>query len=128
MPMTLNGSCQCGAVEFTVESHTPVPYQICACSICRKVGGYNGSCNLGAVADSLKITKGINQIKYVNILLSAAWILDQPTRGSHADLNCVQKVHSNQGPWQTHGGKMHISAFLLRRLLYHALAVGLSLA
>lgn len=61
--MTLNGSCQCGAVEFTVESHTPVPYQICACSICRKVGGYNGSCNLGAVADSLKITKGINQIK-----------------------------------------------------------------
>lgn len=64
MPVTLEGSCQCGAVEFSVESHTPVPYQLCACSICRKCGGYGGSVNLGAIADTLNIKKGTGQIKY----------------------------------------------------------------
>ncbi|KJF61282.1 uncharacterized protein CIMG_12539 [Coccidioides immitis RS] len=59
----LDGSCQCGAVEFTLQSHTPVPYQLCACSICRKVAGYSGSVNLGGIADSLKILKGRDSIK-----------------------------------------------------------------
>jgi hypothetical protein len=55
MPMTLEGSCQCGAVRFTVQSHTPVPYQRCYCSICRKnsSGGY--AVNLGALADTLSV-------------------------------------------------------------------------
>ncbi|KAG9241461.1 hypothetical protein BJ878DRAFT_428070, partial [Calycina marina] len=44
-------------------SHTPVPYQLCACSICRKVDGYGGSVNFGNVADSLEITKGNDRIK-----------------------------------------------------------------
>jgi hypothetical protein len=60
---TLEGSCHCGLVEFTLESHTPVPYQLCACTICRKVGGYSGSVNLGGIADTLKITKGKDVIK-----------------------------------------------------------------
>ena len=34
--MKLNGSCHCGAVKFSVESHTPYPYMRCYCSICRK--------------------------------------------------------------------------------------------
>lgn len=59
----LEGSCQCGSVEFTLESSTPVPYQLCACSICRKVGGYSGSVNLGGIADSLEIKKGKDLIK-----------------------------------------------------------------
>ncbi|PGH18532.1 hypothetical protein AJ79_00311 [Helicocarpus griseus UAMH5409] len=63
MPMNLSGSCQCGGVQFTLDSHTPVPYQLCACSICRKVGGYSGSVNLGGVAESLKIPKGKELIK-----------------------------------------------------------------
>jgi len=63
----LEGSCQCGGVQFSLESHTPVPYQLCACSICRKVGGYNGCVNLGGIADTLKITKGRDLIKYVNL-------------------------------------------------------------
>ncbi|KAL4888078.1 Mss4-like protein [Aspergillus ambiguus] len=63
MPMKLEGSCQCGGVEFTLDSQTPVPYQLCACSICRKVGGYSGSVNLGGIADSLKIKKGKDLIK-----------------------------------------------------------------
>lgn len=60
---TLEASCQCGAVEYSVESHTPVPYQLCACSICRKVGGYGGSVNLGAIFETLKIKKGTEVIK-----------------------------------------------------------------
>ncbi|KAI9829143.1 MAG: hypothetical protein M1832_000166 [Thelocarpon impressellum] len=63
MPMTLNGSCQCGAVAFTLQSHTPVPYQLCACSICRKVGGYGGSVNLGGIASSLRILSGADRVK-----------------------------------------------------------------
>ncbi|KAI9801008.1 MAG: hypothetical protein M1825_003542 [Sarcosagium campestre] len=63
MPMELKGSCQCGLVQFTVSSHTPVPYQLCACSICRKVGGYGGSVNLGALANTLAVTQGEKQIK-----------------------------------------------------------------
>lgn len=42
MPLTLRGSCRCGAVRFSVESHTPVPYQLCYCSICRKTAGGGG--------------------------------------------------------------------------------------
>ena len=58
MPVELKGSCHCGAVAFTVQSSTPVPYQLCMCSICRKVGGTGGSVNLGAHAHTLQITKG----------------------------------------------------------------------
>ncbi|KAI9840051.1 MAG: hypothetical protein M1819_000244 [Sarea resinae] len=63
MPMQLHGSCQCGGVEYSVLSHTPVPYQLCACGICRKVGGYSGSVNLGGISASLKIKKGEELIK-----------------------------------------------------------------
>ncbi|PFH47915.1 hypothetical protein AMATHDRAFT_66545 [Amanita thiersii Skay4041] len=56
MPVELKGSCHCGAVRFSVESSTAVPYQICLCSICRKVGGVGGSINLGADSNTLKVT------------------------------------------------------------------------
>ena len=46
MPVTLQGSCRCGAVRFAVESHTPHPYQLCYCSICRKVGGSGYAINI----------------------------------------------------------------------------------
>ncbi|THD67124.1 GFA family protein [Phenylobacterium sp.] len=56
MPQTLEGSCRCGAVRFTVESHTPQPYQRCYCSICRKTAGGGGyAINLGADATTLAI-------------------------------------------------------------------------
>jgi len=63
MPVLLQGSCHCGAVRFTVQSHTPVPYQLCVCSICRKVGGTGGSINLGAIANTLAITQGKDHIR-----------------------------------------------------------------
>lgn len=42
MPLLLEGSCRCGAVAFSVESHAPCPYQLCYCSICRKTAGGGG--------------------------------------------------------------------------------------
>jgi hypothetical protein len=42
MAKYLEGSCRCGAVTFRVESHTPYPYQLCYCSICRKTDGGGG--------------------------------------------------------------------------------------
>ena len=42
MPLLLKGSCRCNAVRFEVESHTPVPFMLCYCSICRKQQGGGG--------------------------------------------------------------------------------------
>ncbi len=56
MPLKLEGSCRCGAIRFEVQSHTPVPYQLCYCSICRKQQGGSGyAINLGADARTLEI-------------------------------------------------------------------------
>ena len=57
MPMLLKGSCRCGKISFEVQSHTPVPYQLCYCSICRKQQGGGGyAINLGALNETMKIT------------------------------------------------------------------------
>jgi hypothetical protein len=57
MPLLLKGSCRCDAVHFEVESHTPVPFMLCYCSICRKQQGGGGfAINLGADYETLKIT------------------------------------------------------------------------
>ena len=56
MPLTLRGSCRCGAVSFTCESSAPAPYQRCCCSICRKADGGGGyAINLGADAGTLRV-------------------------------------------------------------------------
>lgn len=60
--MLLTGACRCGAVSFRVMSHTPVPYQLCYCSICRKQQGGGGyAINLGAEFATL-IVKGKRSI------------------------------------------------------------------
>lgn len=54
--MKLTGSCHCGAVGFTVSSHTPYPYMRCYCSICRKTAGGGGyAINIMGLAASLRI-------------------------------------------------------------------------
>jgi hypothetical protein len=56
MPVKLEGSCRCGAVKFTCDSHAPVPYQRCYCTICRKTAGGGGyAINLSAVAPTLNV-------------------------------------------------------------------------
>ncbi|KAL7418366.1 hypothetical protein Q5752_006824 [Cryptotrichosporon argae] len=63
MPVKLEGSCHCKAVKYTVDSNTPVPYQLCQCSICRKVGGYMGSINIMGNTSTLDIIRGKDKIK-----------------------------------------------------------------
>jgi hypothetical protein len=54
--MLLRGSCHCRAVRFTVQSHEPVPFMRCYCSICRKTAGSGGyAINLGADFRTLKV-------------------------------------------------------------------------
>ena len=55
--MLLKGSCHCRAVTFEVEAAHPYPFCRCYCAICRKTAGGGGfAINLGAEADTLKIT------------------------------------------------------------------------
>ncbi|WP_158045443.1 GFA family protein [Skermanella pratensis] len=57
--MKLDGSCRCGAVKFSLNSPTPVPFMYCYCSICRKSAGGGGcAVNLGGDADTLRILQG----------------------------------------------------------------------
>lgn len=54
--MEIKGSCYCGAVSFTVVSHTPYPYMRCYCSFCRKTGGSGGfGINIMAEASTLTV-------------------------------------------------------------------------
>ena len=56
MAMLLEGSCRCEAVRYTVRSHTPYPYQLCYCSICRKTAGGGGfAINLMGDVSTLKV-------------------------------------------------------------------------
>jgi hypothetical protein len=56
MPRKLEGSCRCGAVHFSVMSHTPYPYQLCYCSICRKTAGGGGfAINIMGDHETLKV-------------------------------------------------------------------------
>ena len=56
MPLTLDGSCRCGAIRFRCESHAPVPFQLCYCGICRKTAGGGGyAINLSAEAQTLTL-------------------------------------------------------------------------
>ena len=55
--MRLKGSCSCGAVKFSLDSHTPYPYMRCYCSICRKTQGGGGyAINIMGETASFKLT------------------------------------------------------------------------
>jgi hypothetical protein len=98
MPIRLTGSCRCGAVQFSVDSHTPYPYQLCYCSICRKTAGGGGyAINIMGVAPSLtvrgrksigvyraRIDDGNDQCRtsggqrhYCTACASALWLFDE---------------------------------------------------
>lgn len=54
--MKLEGSCSCGAVRFSVDTRTPVPFNLCYCSICRKTGGGGGyAINIMGLSDTLEV-------------------------------------------------------------------------
>jgi hypothetical protein len=69
--MRLKGSCHCGKVRFTVESHEPVPFMRCYCSICRKTAGAGGyAINLGAAVQGMKV-KGKRHLRIYRARLPA---------------------------------------------------------
>jgi hypothetical protein len=47
----LEGSCECGAVRFSVSSSAPYPYRVCYCPRCRKLGGAIGAA-INVIADA----------------------------------------------------------------------------
>lgn len=54
--MHLEGSCHCGAVKFSLEAPSPVPFMHCHCSICRKTAGSGGyAINLGGDFATLNV-------------------------------------------------------------------------
>lgn len=56
MPLKLEGSCRCGKVRFSADSHAPVPFMLCYCSICRKTAGGGGyAINLHADKRTLRV-------------------------------------------------------------------------
>jgi len=63
--MELSGSCHCGVVAFTVRSDSPLPYQRCYCSICRKAGGAGGfAINILADNKSMNIVGREHVVEY----------------------------------------------------------------
>jgi len=61
----LEGSCECGAVTFSVESSTPYPYRICYCRRCRKLSGAIGAAiNVIADAPTLKVEGELEPTRY----------------------------------------------------------------
>ena len=63
--MKLSGSCHCGAVKFTLDSHTPQPYMRCYCSVCRKTAGGGGyAINIMGDAATMKVRGEKNVATY----------------------------------------------------------------
>ncbi|MFQ5974176.1 MAG: GFA family protein [Alphaproteobacteria bacterium] len=61
----LAGSCHCGAVRFTLKSHTPYPFNLCYCGICRKTQGGGGfAVNIMGEAGSLEVEGEENMTVY----------------------------------------------------------------
>ena len=93
MPVLLKGSCRCGAVNFEVKSHTPAPFMLCYCSICRKQQGGGGyAINLGGISDTLKVTGKKNLGVY------RAEIVDERTPARRGLDRRAQFLHANAAP------------------------------
>ena len=68
--MHLEGSCHCKAVTFTVQSHQPVPFNLCYCDICRKTAGAGGfAINLGADFSTLTV-QGQDHIRVYRAMIN----------------------------------------------------------
>jgi hypothetical protein len=63
--MILEGSCECGAVRFSVSSSAPYPYRVCYCRRCRKLGGAIGAAvNVIADAATLDVEGELEPARY----------------------------------------------------------------
>jgi hypothetical protein len=66
--MQLEGSCECGLIQFSASSAAPYPYRICYCRRCRKIaGGAGAAVNILADASSLKLDGGTSPTRYQQV-------------------------------------------------------------
>src|SRR5439155_13794903 len=94
--MHLEGSCHCGAVTFSVEAMSPVPFMHCHCSICRKTAGSGGyAINLGADATTLKVRGARHLGRYQALMREPG----QRTRRSKAERRFCAKCGSPLWLW-----------------------------
>lgn len=102
MPMRLQGSCRCGAVRFALDSHTPVPFMLCYCTICRKTGGSGGfGINLGGVMDSLEV-EGRDKVAVFRAMLGEGDHLKASTAGRHFCTLCGSALWIHDPSWPHH--------------------------
>jgi len=95
--MLLRGSCHCGLVRFEVQSHHPVPYMRCYCSICRKTGGGGGYCiNVSADAATLMVT-GRDKVRVYRAQRGPAGELS--THERHFCGECGSHLWAYDGRW-----------------------------
>lgn len=94
--MHLEGSCHCGAVSFSLESPSPVPFMHCHCSICRKTAGSGGyGINLGGDFATLKVKGEENLSVYQAIIRDG----DRPPTRSPARRHFCSKCGSPLWLW-----------------------------
>ncbi|MGN6472394.1 MAG: GFA family protein, partial [Mycobacteriales bacterium] len=63
--MELRGSCECGAIGFSVISEAPYPYRLCYCRRCRKIAGGGGvAINILADAKTLRVDGEVSPTVY----------------------------------------------------------------
>ncbi|CAF2534220.1 unnamed protein product [Rotaria sp. Silwood2] len=68
-PVTLEGSCHCQRVKFSVDSYTPYPYMICHCHADTKTAGVF-NCNIMGEYSTFKLKQGQEFVKIYQVKLS----------------------------------------------------------
>ena len=87
--MHLEGSCHCGAIRFSLESSSPVPFMHCHCSICRKTAGSGGyAINLGGDASTLSVRGRKHLGIYHAVLREPGRRATRSPAGRHFCLKC----------------------------------------
>ncbi len=99
MPITLEGGCRCGAVRFSVSSHTPQPFMRCYCSICRKTAGGGGyAINLGAVNGTLKV-EGRDALSIYRAEIERGGVCEVSTGRRHFCRHCASALWLYDPTW-----------------------------
>lgn len=94
--MHLDGSCHCGAIQFSLEAPSPVPFAHCYCSICRKTAGSGGyGINLGGDYRTLRV-KGA---KYLSVYRAIIREPGERARRSPAQRHFCSKCGSPLWLW-----------------------------
>jgi hypothetical protein len=97
--MHLEGSCHCGAVKFSLDSHEPVPYQRCYCGICRKTQGGGGYLvNIGGDATTLHVD-GREHVRVYQAMIDKGGALTKSRHERHFCGECGSHLWAFNSRW-----------------------------